>query len=110
ASVCTRFMTVLGPGSDWYHEDHIHLDLAERRNNYKLCQWGVYDPLPEIAPLMPAERPSDAPPRPAAGEVTDKTIASPPPPSEDGPVEDGDKEPPSNTKPKSKKRPSAKPQ
>ena len=27
-SVCTRFTTVLGPGSDWYHEDHIHLDLA----------------------------------------------------------------------------------
>ncbi len=62
-SVCARFMTVLGPGSDWYHEDHIHLDLAERRNNYKICQWGVYDPLPAIAPLMPAERPEDAPPR-----------------------------------------------
>ena len=38
-SVCARFMTVLGPGSDWYHEDHIHLDLMERRNNYKICQW-----------------------------------------------------------------------
>ena len=62
-SVCTRFMTVLGPGSDWYHEDHIHLDLAERRNNYKICQWGVYDPLPAIAPLMPADRPEEAPPR-----------------------------------------------
>lgn len=63
ASVCTRFTTVLGPGSDWYHEDHIHLDLAQRRNNYKLCQWGVYDPLPVVAPLMPAERPEEAPPR-----------------------------------------------
>jgi len=63
ASVCTRFTTVLGPGSDWYHEDHIHLDLAQRRNNYKLCQWGVYDPLPAVAPLLPAERPEDAPPR-----------------------------------------------
>ncbi|MGL4260817.1 MAG: extensin family protein [Afipia sp.] len=68
ASVCTRFTTVLGPGSDWYHEDHIHLDLAQRRNNYKLCQWGVYDPLPAVAPLMPAERPEDAPPRPSAEE------------------------------------------
>lgn len=63
ASVCARFTTVLGPGSDWYHEDHIHLDLAERSNNYKICQWGVYDPLPAIAPLMPAERPEEAPPR-----------------------------------------------
>jgi hypothetical protein len=62
-SVCTRFTTVLGPGSDWYHEDHIHLDLAQRRNNYKLCQWNVYDPMPETAPLLPAERPEEAPPR-----------------------------------------------
>ncbi|WP_424629663.1 extensin family protein [Bradyrhizobium sp. SYSU BS000235] len=63
ASVCTRFTTVLGPGSDWYHEDHVHLDLAERRNNYKLCHWNVYDPLPAVAPLLPAERPTEAPPR-----------------------------------------------
>lgn len=63
ASVCARFNTVLGPGSDWYHEDHIHLDLAERRAGYRMCQWNVYDPLPQIAPLMPAERPADAPPR-----------------------------------------------
>lgn len=67
-SVCARFMTVLGPGSDWFHEDHIHLDLAERRNNYKICQWGVYDPLPDVAPLMPADRPEDAPPRPTDEE------------------------------------------
>ena len=67
-SVCARFSTVLGPGSDWYHEDHIHLDLAERRNNYKLCQWGVYDPLPAVAPLMPMERPDEAPPRSAEEE------------------------------------------
>lgn len=65
-TVCTRFTTVLGPGSDWYHEDHIHLDLAQRRGNYKLCQWGVYDPLPVVAPLLPAERPAEAPPRQTA--------------------------------------------
>lgn len=68
ASACARFTTVLGPGSDWYHEDHIHLDLAQRRNNYKLCQWGVYDPLPAVAPLMPAVRPEEAPPRVTAEE------------------------------------------
>ena len=62
-SVCARFSTVLGPGSDWYHEDHIHLDLMERRNNYKICQWDVWEPLPRIAPLMPAARPEEAPPR-----------------------------------------------
>jgi hypothetical protein len=62
-SMCARFSTVLGPGSDWYHEDHIHLDLIERRNTYKICQWNVWDPLPQIAPLLPAERPDEAPPR-----------------------------------------------
>jgi hypothetical protein len=65
-SVCARFSTVLGPGSDGYHEDHIHLDLMERHNNYKICQWDVWDPLPQIAPLLPAERPGEAPPREVA--------------------------------------------
>ena len=45
-SVCARFSTVLGPGSDGYHEEHIHLDLAARRNNYKICQWDVRVPPP----------------------------------------------------------------
>lgn len=38
-SACRRFTTVLGPGSDGYHEDHIHVDLAKRRNGFKLCRW-----------------------------------------------------------------------
>ncbi|MDQ8731378.1 extensin family protein [Bradyrhizobium sp. LHD-71] len=68
ASVCARFTTVLGPGSDWYHEDHIHLDLAERRNGYRICQWEIWDSLPKVAPLLPAVRPDDAPPRAVAEE------------------------------------------
>ena len=40
-SACTRFATVLGPGSDGYHEDHIHVDLAQRRNDFKLCHWNL---------------------------------------------------------------------
>src|SRR5437667_2455025 len=67
-SMCARFSTVLGPGSDGYHEDHIHLDLMERRNNYKICQWDVWDPLPKIAPLLPAERPDQAAPREVAAK------------------------------------------
>jgi hypothetical protein len=67
-SACARFSTVLGPGSDWYHEDHIHIDLMERRNNYRICQWNVYDPMPQVAPLMPAERPEAAPPRAVAAK------------------------------------------
>jgi hypothetical protein len=43
AAACNRFATVLGPGSDGYHEDHIHLDRAERRSGYRLCQWDLHD-------------------------------------------------------------------
>jgi hypothetical protein len=73
-SMCKRFTTVLGPGSDGYHEEHIHLDLMERHNNYKICQWNVWDPLPQIAPLLPAERPEEAPPR----QLAEKSDAAKP--------------------------------
>lgn len=35
---CGRFKTVLGPGSDADHADHLHLDLAERRGGGTYCQ------------------------------------------------------------------------
>jgi hypothetical protein len=38
AGACLHFTTVLGPGSDPFHDDHLHLDLAERRGGYRLCQ------------------------------------------------------------------------
>ncbi|MFK4560279.1 hypothetical protein ABIF95_002809 [Bradyrhizobium ottawaense] len=76
-SVCARFSTVLGPGSDWYHEDHIHLDLAQRRNDYRICQWNVWDPLPQVAPLLPAERPEEAPPREVAAKPEVKPEVKP---------------------------------
>jgi hypothetical protein len=76
-SACTRFTTVLGPGSDGYHEEHVHLDLAERHNGYRICQWDVWDPLPLIAPLMPAERPEQAPPREVAEKADGEPAAAP---------------------------------
>jgi hypothetical protein len=78
-SVCKRFTTVLGPGSDWYHEDHIHLDIAERRGGYRICQWDLWEPLPQVAPLLPAMRPDDAPPREVA-KVDEKPAAPQPAP------------------------------
>ena len=42
-SACVRFSTVLGNGADAYHDTHIHLDLMERSNHYKICQWDVLD-------------------------------------------------------------------
>ena len=66
ASACARFTTVLGPGSDGYHENHIHIDLIERRNDYRICQWDVRDPTVAAIPI-PRERPPEAPPRPDRG-------------------------------------------
>jgi hypothetical protein len=57
-SVCGRFSTVLGPGSDPYHENHVHLDLRERRNGYRICQWDILTgtvPLPQPRPKLPEE-------------------------------------------------------
>lgn len=59
AGACARFTTVLGPGSDGHHESHVHFDLAERRGGYRLCQWDVLDPVPEIP--LPRARPAEAP-------------------------------------------------
>lgn len=97
-SACTRFSTVLGPGSDWYHEDHIHLDVMERRNNYRICQWDVWDPLPRVAPLMPAHRPEEAPPR----EVAEKSDGKAKPKAGE---DEGDEEArPESAKPEPKKQ------
>jgi len=71
ASVCARFSTVLGPGSDGNHEEHIHLDLAERRNNYKLCEWDVREPPPP--PVAQTE--DTAPPAEAAATPDDDDTA-----------------------------------
>jgi hypothetical protein len=60
---CARFATVLGPGSDGYHEDHIHVDLAERRAGWgHMCRWDVREPAAEPADAaVPLPRPRPAP-------------------------------------------------
>ena len=81
---CARFSTVLGPGSDGHHEEHIHVDLAERRGGYKMCQWDVRepatlaekkDPRAEAAAFSPTSAPLSEPvplprPRPLAANAT----------------------------------------
>jgi hypothetical protein len=56
-SACARFMTVLGPGSDGYHEEHVHVDLAERHGDYRLCQWEIREPVETAGIPLPRPRP-----------------------------------------------------
>jgi hypothetical protein len=75
-SACSRFSTVLGNGADAYHDSHVHLDLLERANHYRICQWDVLDvaetaatasnpavanvsdiPLPRPRPVVLSDRP-----------------------------------------------------
>jgi hypothetical protein len=57
AAACGRFMTVLGPGSDAYHSQHIHLDMAERSSKTsKICQWQVQEM--QVAARDDATKPS----------------------------------------------------
>ena len=40
-SLCGRFSTVLGPGSDAFHDSHVHIDLDQRAHGFKLCEWDL---------------------------------------------------------------------
>ncbi len=66
ASVCGRLTTVLGPGSDGYHEEHVHVDLAESPGGYRICEWDVRVPVPAtpalaaVADTVPLPRPRPA--------------------------------------------------
>jgi extensin-like protein len=84
-SACDRFSTVLGNGADAYHDSHVHLDLLERSNHYRICQWDVLD-VTETAALAekkaavtPASNPvvvtvSDIPlPRPRPVVLSDRS-------------------------------------
>jgi hypothetical protein len=75
-SACARFSTVLGPGSDAEHAEHIHLDLEERRNNYKICEWDVREPVvvakatAAVPPITPEEIPLPSPRPPEADHAS----------------------------------------
>ena len=38
AAACQQFNTVLAPGSNAHHEDHIHVDLMRRASRRVICQ------------------------------------------------------------------------
>lgn len=59
-AACERFTTVLGPGSDGYHEDHVHIDRIERRSGYRLCRWELGDEPQAVAKGSEAAPPAQA--------------------------------------------------
>ena len=42
-SACDQFTTVLAPGSNQYHYNHIHVDLMRRASGRRICQPGAVD-------------------------------------------------------------------
>lgn len=38
ATACLSFSTVLSPGSDAAHQDHMHLDVLARKGGYRFCR------------------------------------------------------------------------
>jgi hypothetical protein len=40
-AACDQFTTVLAPGSNAYHYDHIHVDLMRRSSGYRICNPGA---------------------------------------------------------------------
>ena len=63
AGACERFTTVLAPGSNMFHYDHIHVDLMRRSSGRTICKPA---PRPMPAPLMAVHVPAPAPPETAA--------------------------------------------
>jgi len=64
AAACERFSTVLAPGADMFHYDHIHVDLARRASGRAVCKPAPMtmpaprQPMPESMPVArnPAPR------------------------------------------------------
>ncbi|MCK0207472.1 extensin family protein [Starkeya koreensis] len=78
-SACAGFTTILGPGSDGFHEEHLHVDRAERRSGAVLCRWATG---PAVARVP---KPTAKPPQtPAAAETPEAAEDAP----EDAPAPD----------------------
>ncbi|HEY1945091.1 MAG TPA: extensin family protein [Roseiarcus sp.] len=88
AGACQRFTTVLGPGADPFHYNHLHLDLAMHgATNTGPRRYCKPQPPPDLLP--PPPRPDGLPPAPDIEEPMDVARAtlrpSAPPLALDGP-------------------------
>jgi hypothetical protein len=75
-SACARFSTVLGNGADAYHDGHVHLDLLERSNHYRICQWDVLD-VAETAALAAKKAAAATASNPAIVKASDIPLPRP---------------------------------
>lgn len=75
-SACADFTTILGPGSDGYHETHLHVDRAERRSGAVLCQWATAR-IEATVPMPPAKPAEDAPPAKTPAEPAEGAASEP---------------------------------
>ena len=60
SGACGPFTTVLGPGSDGMHENHLHLDLAHHNaaGTYRYCKPKIDMPLPNQSTILMASAPA----------------------------------------------------
>ncbi len=84
AGACTQFTTVLGPGYNIFHYNHIHVDLAMHGNSSRGLR-RYCKPVPEAS--RPAPRLDTLPDAPPVDEELDVAGAHPPPSA--GAVEPG---------------------
>lgn len=90
---CRHFTTVLGPGSDMFHHDHFHIDLARHdpRGRRRVCRPAIkFEPRldpdqvgerpPVRRPPVPSRRPEPAAPLEIDEEDDLYGVASAPPP------------------------------
>jgi len=75
AGACQQFTTVLGPGADVFHYNHLHLDLAMHgMTNTGPRRYCRPQPPPDLMP--PPRRPDGLPPAPEIDEPMDVARAT----------------------------------
>lgn len=82
AGACERFTTVLAPGSNIFHYDHIHVDLMRHEKGRTICKPA---PRPMPAPMTPAPLAVKAPPVAMGAPEAVPEPAPPPPPQQQQP-------------------------
>lgn len=75
---CEHFSTVLSPGSNAFHYNHIHVDLAQHgRSGRSICKPTPQETIAPPAPEMPLAQQNAS--NPAAAEETDNDTTGKPP-------------------------------